>query len=153
MEEHLKKQRFLMHGLTYAGALPFVVFNIMLLLHFDFVLSTEFIYKAFLTYGAIIMSFLAGMHWGIAITMSQPMSVYLLLSSNVVAILAWICLILNIHFLTLILLGILYLYQLVIDCKLAKDHLLTKGFLLTRIVITIIVCICFISMTHHHFST
>lgn len=142
-----------MHGLTYMGALPFVIFNLMLVLHFDFVLSTEFIFKAFLTYGAIIMSFLAGMHWGLAITVSQPVSAYLLLSSNVVAILAWLCLILNIHFLALILLGVLYLYQLLIDCKLAKDRLIAKGFLLTRIVITVIVCICFMSMTHHHFST
>lgn len=59
----------------------------------------------FITYGAIILSFLSGTLWGQFVHKeSSPVSKYLLISSNVVAVAAWFSLLLDIQVLSIALL-------------------------------------------------
>ena len=70
--------------LAYGGILPPWL---ALILH----VSTGLPWAGFaaLTYGAVIASFVCGMHWGIAMQPSQRMPVNLLITSNVGALAAW----------------------------------------------------------------
>ena len=70
--------------LTYAGILPpwlALIVN----------LSTGLPWTGFaaLTYGAVIASFVCGMHWGLAMQRPRSMPVNLLVTSNVGALAAW----------------------------------------------------------------
>ncbi len=75
-------------ALTLAGALPFwgaVAFII-------FIPGNRlepFIWLAVLLYGAVIASFVSGMHWGLYLYSSAPMPLNLLLTSNVCALGVW----------------------------------------------------------------
>lgn len=75
----------LANTLTYLGALPFLAAVLGLLLGMD---ATHLHYWI-LTYAAVIIAFLSGMHWGFVITHPTPIRFHLLLSSNVFALLAW----------------------------------------------------------------
>ena len=70
--------------LAYGGILPPWL---ALILH----VSTGLPWAGFaaLTYGAVIASFVCGMHWGMAMRPSQRMPINLLITSNVGALAAW----------------------------------------------------------------
>lgn len=75
----------LANTLTYLGALPFLAGVLGLLMGVD---ATHLHYLV-LTYAAVIIAFLSGMHWGFVITQTKPIRFPLLLSSNLFALLAW----------------------------------------------------------------
>lgn len=71
--------------LTFSGALPFAA---AVLAHLQGMASYHSGYLA-LTYGAVIISFMAGIHWGLFLTHAQYTRINLLLSSNLLALIAW----------------------------------------------------------------
>lgn len=77
-------QRRLAQYLTYCGILP-----PWLALGLHFGLGWQPASFAALTYGAVIASFLCGMHWGLFMQLHKPISINLLLTSNAGALAAW----------------------------------------------------------------
>lgn len=77
-------QIHLARNLAYAGIIPPWL---ALIVH----ISTGLHWANFaaLTYGAIIASFVCGMHWGLCMQPRQPMPVNLLITSNAGALAAW----------------------------------------------------------------
>lgn len=71
--------------LTFSGALPFAG---AVLAQLQGMANYHSDYLA-LTYGAVIISFLAGIHWGLFLTHAQYTRVNLLVSSNLLALIAW----------------------------------------------------------------
>jgi hypothetical protein len=89
-----KKQRRIMHKLmailTYAGALPFVICAALPLAGTAGIpgLGGNEVIAA--SYGAIISSFVAGTHWGLAITTQDTTGVVILVLSVILALGAWL---------------------------------------------------------------
>lgn len=81
----MKKER-LAQVLTYAGTLPFFGAAIIPIIQPDF--SDLNYNNVILTYGAVIVSFIAGIHWGAYLF--KEIRVNLFIHSNIIALLAWI---------------------------------------------------------------
>jgi hypothetical protein len=102
---------FLARWLGYAGALPFLALGLLVLWP-EFVrlqisstmrFSEASIAFALLSYGAIILSFLGGLHWGRAVTIPSDQQIIsmriALLWSVSLSLIAWFALILQVMFL------------------------------------------------------
>lgn len=110
--------------LTYAGLIPLVLLN-MLSLHMPGPWSQWMVY-----YGAVILSFIAGMQWGISIELER--SLWVLIFSIICSLLAWASLLLSDITYTFIcqLIGLLFLY--LIDIKLIPEDAYPVQYLITR---------------------
>ena len=89
-----------------------------------------------LTYGAVIASFVAGIHWGIYLFKDAPLNLFI--HSNVVALLAW-CAVMVAHPANTVILLICFLYLIVIDRQLWKAGVIEKWYLRTRLIATTLV--------------
>lgn len=81
--------------LTYCGTLPFIYSALYQLGVAPFAKLVTFdVQQAVLAYAAVILSFLAGIHWGVALSKleqaNNSLALKLLLMSNVVALWAWL---------------------------------------------------------------
>ena len=85
---------------------------------------------AALTYGAVIASFVCGMHWGLAMQPRQPMPINLLITSNVGALAAWAMLLASIWSIDLAFLGLAIVLGvlLLIDRKLLSATIIEPWF-------------------------
>jgi uncharacterized membrane protein YoaK (UPF0700 family) len=126
----------LLRFLPYAGALPFVIGALLVFLRvhsLPFIGSTQ---NAVLSYGLLIISFMAGVHWGQYLSGVRG-EVNLLLSSNMVALLAWFGFLLlpTLWFclLLIFLFAVLYLIDMQLDSP--------TDYLKTRRHVTAIVCL------------
>jgi Protein of unknown function (DUF3429) len=124
-----------LHLLPFAGALPFVAgafWAVMPVQDAPFIGSTQ---NAVLSYGLLIISFMAGTHWGQYLAGVRA-SVNLLVSSNVVALAAWFGFLLlpSLWFclLLIFLFAVLYLIDMQVDSP--------SDYLKTRRNVTAIVC-------------
>ncbi|WP_394181985.1 DUF3429 domain-containing protein [Marinomonas posidonica] len=97
----------------------------------------------FITYGAIILSFLSGTLWGQFVHReSSPLSIYLLISSNVVAVAAWFSLLLDIQVLSIALLFLGFISTFWGEARFARqNHSENSPYLTMRFVLTLIVCV------------
>ena len=130
-----------MNWLTYLGLVPFVL---TLGLAFS-VNNYSYARLAFLCYGAVILSFLAGIHWGLAFQKRVVDCFYLILSSNVIALLAWASLLLTVATLSIIFLLVGFIIQCAIDYSLLLCGVVPRWYLLMRIRVTLIVVIMLIA--------
>jgi hypothetical protein len=130
-------QQRLAQGLTYAGALPLVLSALALTLGY---ISPAGATLLCMSYSAIILSFLSGIHWAVYLFFAAQCPRNLLLTSNIVALLAWLSL-LAMHSTWVLLLQILcFLYLLVLDAKLHTVGLIPRWFFsLRRNVTTLVV--------------
>ena len=79
------KKALLAQCLTYAGVLPFLCAAIIPAVKPNFLgLNYD---NIILTYGAVIVSFVAGVHWGIYLFKDPPLNLFI--HSNIAALLAW----------------------------------------------------------------
>ncbi|MDG2348901.1 MAG: DUF3429 domain-containing protein [Gammaproteobacteria bacterium] len=110
--------------LTYAGLIPLVLLNI-LSLYIPGPWSQWMVY-----YGAVILSFIAGMQWGISIELER--SLWVLIFSIACSLLAWASLLLPDITYTFIcqLIGFFFLY--LIDFKLIPEDAYPVQYLITR---------------------
>lgn len=120
--------------LTFAGVIPFVGLTILSVSGAD--LLTVHPAHALLLYGAVIVSFLSGIHWGQAL--SHPGAKPLLWHSNVVALLAWLAVLQTVSVGVAILI-ICLVYLLALDYKLFKQSIITNWFWRLRLQATSIV--------------
>lgn len=120
--------------LTYAGILPPWL---ALIVH----LFTGLPWAGFaaLTYGAVIASFVCGMHWGLAMQQRQPMPVNLLITSNVGALAAWAMLLATMRSTHLAFLGLAIVLGvlLLIDRKLLSAAVIEPWFWSVRCIASI----------------
>jgi len=123
--------------LTYAGTLPLVIAAVGLAV--GQLPSSDVLWMAS-TYSAIIISFLAGIHWACHLFFSDRCPRNLLLTSNTIALLAWLSLLVPQHQPWQVLLQILcFLYLLILDYKLSVAGILPPWFYSLRLNATMIV--------------
>ena len=120
--------------LTYAGALPFIGCLIVPFIQPDFT-ALNF-NKIILTYSAVIVSFIAGIHWGIYMFKEAPINLFI--HSNISTLFAWFAVLVN----TPISFGIIlicFFYLLFIDKQLYDAEILDQWYIRLRVNISLIV--------------
>lgn len=132
------------HILTYAGTAPFVLSALALWSGVAIAQLTASIVMP--SYGLLILSFVAGTHWGYVAREEEASKVTLalLVSSNVAALLAWGFYLLLSKALMLPLLALLFCALLLIDYCLKRKELVSDGYYRMRRNVTLIVCLCLI---------
>lgn len=121
--------------LTYSGTLPLVFTCIAAVLHLKNINTTLLA----ATYGAVIMSFLCGIHWAVFLFFSEQCKRNLFIMSNMVALLAWMSL-LTMRDSSVLLLEILsFVYLLIQDRLLLEAKVLPHWFYILRRNATVIV--------------
>ena len=129
-------QQRLAQGLTYAGALPLVLSALALTL--GYVSPTDATWLC-MTYSAVILSFLSGIHWACYLFFAAQCPRNLLLTSNIVALLAWLSLLAMDSPWAMLLQISCFLYLLVLDAKLHIVGLLPRWFFTLRRNVTTLV--------------
>jgi hypothetical protein len=127
--------------LTYCGSIPFLF-----LTYLGFSKTTHFftidISLILISYGAIILSFISGMHFSYAM-LQDKVSNRLLILSNIVALISWLCLLINFK-LALVVIIIGYICNLIIDFVSYKNLVIKKWFFNLRLRISLIVIFCLV---------
>jgi hypothetical protein len=126
---HDYQSRLVAVGLTAAGGLPFAGGLLDVLIGNSAWLMTVQIY------GAVIASFVSGIHWGAALFATPRMAPSLLVASNVTALLAWIGA-LAAPGLGFIILSAVFITLLLIDRLLYRDGILPSWFFRLRFAIS-----------------
>ena len=128
----------LANTLTYSGTLPLICSAV--ILYFPVAgLDGAFIGS---TYSAVIISFLCGIHWAAYLFFADRCPRYLLLSSNAVALLAWVSLLATNQLITTVLQVFCFLYLFALDSKLRNAGILAEWFYRLRRNATSIVVLC-----------
>lgn len=122
--------------LTWLGALPFLLCTVAILSGFE---QQKAIY-VLQAYAAIIASFISGIHWGIAMQENPQQREWLLITSNIIALIAWGGLFLQAE-LSLIVMMVLLLCLLVIDFRLYAQKQIEVWFFKLRWRVTLVVVI------------
>jgi hypothetical protein len=130
--------------LTYAGAIPFVACAVILLFGPAMGLGglRQFAGQAITTYAAVIVSFLGGIQWGIAIAthQQQPQTAKsLLLLSVVPSLLAWALLFLPNDSSRVVVAIFLVGFVWIIDALLHLQHVLPTWFFRLRSIVSAVV--------------
>ena len=131
-------KRLLAKTLTYSGTLPLIASAVCIYFpvnDFDSALIAR-------TYGAIIISFLSGIHWAAYLFFAEKCPRNLLITSNVVALLAWASLLATHPPIAITLQALCFLYLLTLDLKLRDAGILPQWFYSLRRNATIIVVLC-----------
>ncbi|WP_350557592.1 DUF3429 domain-containing protein [Psychrobacter sp. CAL346-MNA-CIBAN-0220] len=127
--------------LTFAGAIPFVVCTILLIMGIGAIPVLGRTAHILSIYGLVIASFMAGAHWGNHLSLADDHSwaVKLPIFSNIMALALWL------GFLTLPMVGFLWLLMigfvcmLVIDYSLNQAHIISYDYFKVRKYVTAIV--------------
>ncbi len=128
--------------LTYSGTLPLI--GCVVLMYAPVVgVDGALIAR---TYSAIIISFLCGIHWAIYIFFAEKCMSNLLITSNLLALLAWSSLLIAHQDIALILQSACFLYLLMLDLKLRDAGILPDWFYYLRRNATAIVILCLASL-------
>ena len=128
------KKQILAQILTYSGTLPFLSCAICSAVGIDILgLNLE---RILILYGAVIASFIAGIHWGVYLFKESAQNLFI--HSNIVALLAWFAAIPMIPGIGGILM-ICFFYLIFIDKQLTTENVLEAWYLRMRIIATIIV--------------
>ena len=120
--------------LTYAGTIPFLGAVLMPHIYPEF-LGLDFDHVV-LTYGAVIASFIAGIHWGIYLFKDAHTNLFI--HSNIAALLAWFAVLTAIPGSVGILI-ITFFYLLFIDKQLSNVGVIEDWYMRTRLIASIIV--------------
>jgi len=116
--------------LTYGGVLPFLFLPCYRLLTGSSTFLAVDVQTLLMTYGAVIVSFVAGIHWGVFLF--RQCSLNLFLHSNIVALLSWLSLLSTLLWGVVILL-FCFVYLLWIDTVLVRQQLLEPWFYRLRV--------------------
>lgn len=128
------KKQTLAQVLTYAGTLPFLGAVAASIVHPDFLgLNYEHIV---LTYGAVIASFIAGIHWGTYLFKDAPINLFV--HSNIATLLAWFAVVANLPGSAGILI-ICFFYLLFIDKQLSNAGIIEDWYMRMRLIASVVV--------------
>jgi hypothetical protein len=124
--------------LTYSGTLPLVVSALSMYFHVNG-FNTALIATI---YSAIIISFLCGIHWAAYLFFADKCPCNLLITSNIIALAAWV----SVSFMhsptSTLLQAFCFLYLLTLDLKLRDTGIILEWFYALRRNATIIVVLC-----------
>ena len=129
--------------LALASIIPFVVIS--LSIAFQWTGNVEFALQQLVMYAAIVFSFLAGIHWGLALNHLQdkPRTASLMLTESIVAsLLAWLILFIDETYFQLLAFAFLYAIIWGIDSLLFNDKIIPLWFFNVRGIVTPIVVVC-----------
>jgi hypothetical protein len=126
--------------LAFAGAFPFVAAAILLVEGSSAPELLAWVRTAVTAYALIILSFMAGTHWGQALGGVQS-RVNLFLASNAVALAGWFAFLLLEPRLFFAVVAVLFAALLMIDRGLAAEGLIPPGYAGTRTVVTALVIV------------
>lgn len=132
-----KKNILVARFLTYTGIMPFIFFGMAVALHargLDYSL-------ALFAYGAIIISFLCGIHWAVFLFFSQNCPRNLLFHSNAISLLGWLSVLQTMSYLTYALQILCFLYLLMLDLGLYRNKVIPLWFFHLRLNATIVVAL------------
>ncbi|QYK00816.1 DUF3429 domain-containing protein [Shewanella psychrotolerans] len=127
--------------LGYAGLLPFIISTCLILMGQTLFSIDPF--TLFITYSAIILSFLAGTLWG-----RESSKVHylnddkLLIISNVVSVLAWVTIVINHLYASLIILMLGYVVVYRLDKQQWRDKTLSDEYIQLRTYLTGVALVC-----------
>lgn len=127
--------------LIYGGALPFIIGAILIVFGVETIFLLGDIKQAFSAYGLLIVSFIAGTHWGQQVASKDEMTINLFVTSNIIAIAVWLSYVMAPFTLFVILLMLYFAILLAIDYVLFSNLEISKSYFVARNIITIIVCI------------
>lgn len=125
----------LLRILPYAGALPFVACALLLLFGVKEIKGPGHTIGVALAYSLVIVSFMAGVHWGQFLSGLRP-GVNLLVSSNAVALIAWGSYLVLAPIYECLVFVALFAFLYWIDTQLELDALYMR----TRRYVTLMVC-------------
>ena len=128
--------------LVYSGAIPFIACVCVSVLGWDIFDARWY----GITYGAVILSFLAGIHWGVYLFLSPSCPYNLFITSNIAALLGWLSLLIFPHWGSFLLLILCFSWLLLIDHKLFKLDIIPDWFYRLRVHATIIVIASLLSL-------
>jgi uncharacterized membrane protein YhdT len=128
--------------LTLIGVTPFVILSVAVSMHVF--ADPKVIIQVLLTYAAVIVSFMGGIHWGIAVTRygeKRHIANLLIFESIWPTIIAWGALFyIEIH-IQLLVLTLLYTFLWAIESLLYSNNLIPQWFFNLRCIITPIVVV------------
>ena len=128
-------------ALGYAGLIPFVVFSIGCWIPLPYVTNAPYI---LITYGAVILSFMGAVHWGVAMANKDQQQGKFFISSVLPALIAWTALLLAQPLALVILLaGFIGLYTY--DRSVEKAQALPGWYIPMRTRLTAVVVLCLAS--------
>ena len=117
--------------LTFLGIIPFLF---LLVLSFYYFERADYISNLFHAYSAVIISFIAGTHWGICLQ-SKDRNNRVLLESNLITLIAWFSLFYLVQITELIMIGC-FLYLLKVEFRLQKNGLIDEMYFNQRVLAT-----------------
>ncbi len=128
--------------LTYFGILPFL-FALLSELFIDQVWGIR-VDQILLVYGAVIVSFISGIHWGLYLFKASPINLFI--HSNIITLLAWVAALLGPIIGNVILILCLG-YLLFLDKKLYSEQLIDSWYFRLRARVTsVVVAILLLSL-------
>jgi hypothetical protein len=126
--------------LGFAGLLPFIILSVLAFNHS--LLAPEHTILGFVSYSAVILSFIAGSLWGKAVILTLDNNIAkLLIISNIIALASWVALLTPFVLSALILLASGHLYLLYVEFK-AKQLSSTTSYLTLRTILTSVAVTC-----------
>lgn len=131
----LNTSQLLAESLTYAGTLPLAGCALLLLMGFS---GLNF-HTIALAYGAVIVAFLSGIHWGLYLTVKRKPKVNLFISSNVLTLVAFAALLFMPQTIAYLLLILCFLGLLALDGQLNAAQIFPRWFYDLRRNATVIV--------------
>ena len=126
--------------LMYLGTLPFIIFMLSIIKNCEYnSIITNTATESIKLYGLIISVFMAGIQWGLGL--EKLFRYKLFIFSNVITIILWISyqIVSNNKFIFILLLS--FIYYIVADFKFYNEKIISKKYLINRIIITIIVMV------------
>jgi len=149
--KYKNKKGNLANILTYLGLVPFVFLTLLItndVTTFSYTYPKEEFFL--ISYAAIINSFISGIYFGYAISSSRSnISNKLLILSNIIALLAWLSLIVGIKSTSIIILILCYILNLIMDYFCYKNNIIEKWFFNLRLRISLIVIFCLVLSFWH----
>lgn len=127
-------QQTLIKYLTYGGTLPLIICAIA-----DPIFEPYDARFFAACYGAVIISFLSGIHWAAYLFFSEKCPRNLLLTSNATSLIAWLSLLIYPSWVSFLLQILCFLYLLTLDLKLDRAEILPQWFYRLRLNATFIV--------------
>lgn len=137
----LKSIKNLYFTLTLAGSLPFIIGAILLYWGVTHVAGFGSVIDAVVIYGLMIAAFMAGTHWAQYLKGHNKIAINLLITSNIMTVALWLLYLLTPNYVVLAALIIDFALLLFLDFLICKAGIITKTYLLLRILITIIVIV------------
>lgn len=131
--------------LTYSGTLPFLACAILPYANFSALPVLGSFDRIAAVYALVIVSFMAGTHWGNYLVMEDTAPVNLFLSSNIIAIIIWLVF-LSMNIATSLWVStVAFLFLLWVDYKLFQANLITRYYFNVRRNATAIVVVSLIA--------